>query len=377
MYKVSVDGQEGSAKLQTNLCAGYPEESRSTEIMTVAIALPLITFPIVGLRCFARWKTTGRLWWDDWMVVTAAILLAGLAGIEIASAVLGLGTHYWNVDLASNDRKLMQLLYAAHMLYILTQIFAKISILLFLSLIFSARWFQLTVRCFIPFLLLHGLVFVLATAFQCNPIASAWDKNNPNRTCLDTNIVWYCGAGVSLAEEVVILFLPIPELAKLQIDIRKKVALSFMFSLGSFACITTMIRLKYLVAFSTTFDTTWDNVDVAIWSIVKEFCAIVCASFLPLRPLLQRSPDLFSSSEKSMKDTSLGQSRRSILHIGKDKLHEPPETPLTDDLPLTPIDIADQMAAKADGKRQVLFTRKEAMVVRSESELQDVGSGMK
>ncbi|KAK2058248.1 integral membrane protein [Colletotrichum caudatum] len=376
--ELRADGQEGTAKLETNLCAAYPKESRSREVMTIAIVLPAMAFPIVGLRCLSRWRSAGRLWWDDWMAVVSAILLGGLAGIEIASAGLGFGSHYWNVDLA-NGRKIIRLFYAIEMLYILIQVFAKISILLFLSRIFPARWFQLTVRSLIVVLLLHALAFVLVTAFQCDPISFFWDTDNSERKCLNIGAIRYSGAGVSLAEELAILFLPLPELAKLRIDMRHKMALSFIFSLGIFSCITTMIRIKYMAIFSSTFDMTWDNVDIVIWSIIKEFCAITCASFLALRPLLQESPDLFSSSEETPKVTSTARSRRSMApHAGKDQSREVPETSMTDDnLPPTPIDIADQMAALADGKRPVVFTKHQGKIVRCESELQDVESGMK
>lgn len=160
------------------------------------------------------------------------MLLAGLAGIEIASADLGFGTHYWNVELAAGT-KLIQLFYVVQQLYILIQVFAKISILLFFSRIFPARWFQLTVRCSIAFLLIHGLVFLLVIVFQCTPISSTWDRSNPDRKCLNVTAIGYAGAVLSIVEDLVILVLPIPELVKLQLNIRKKIALGFMFSLGS------------------------------------------------------------------------------------------------------------------------------------------------
>ncbi|KAJ0325595.1 hypothetical protein COL5a_007406 [Colletotrichum fioriniae] len=306
------------------------------------------------------------------------MLLAGLAGIEIASADLGFGTHYWNIELDAGT-KLLKLFYAVQQLYIMIQVFAKISILLFFSRIFPAKWFQLTVRYFIMFLLLHGLIFLLVIIFQCTPVSSVWDRSNPNRTCLNVTAIGYAGAVFSIVEDLVILVLPIPELVKLQLNIRKKIALGFMFSLGSFACITTMVRLKYLIRFSSTFDTTWDNVDIVIWSIIEEFCAILCASLPALRPLLQKVPQLFSSNKTNTKDKSLGtvNSRRSMLNIGKDKFHEIPETPsMASELPLTPIDLADEMAAKADGKRQVLIT-KDVKVNVANFELQNVKSSKK
>nr|XP_036578530.1 uncharacterized protein CTRU02_11450 [Colletotrichum truncatum]KAF6785825.1 integral membrane protein [Colletotrichum truncatum] len=226
------EDQITAVELEASLCADYPKESRSQEVKNIAIALSAITFPVVALRCISRWMITKRLWWDDWTAVFATLLLAALAGVEIASADLGFGTHYWNVEPASGT-KLIQLFYAVQQIYILIQVFAKISILLFFSRIFPARWFQLTVRYFIAFLLSHGLIFLLVIIFQCTPISSIWDRSNSNRKCLDVTAIGYAGAVFSIIEDLVILVLPIPELIKLQLNIRKKIALGLMFSLGS------------------------------------------------------------------------------------------------------------------------------------------------
>lgn len=170
--------------------------------------------------------------WTNLKLTRGQILLAALAGIEIASADLGFGTHYWNVDPVSGE-KLIKLFYAVQQIYILIQVFAKISILLFFSRIFPAKWFQLTVRYFIMFLLLHGLIFLLTIVFQCTPISSIWDRSNSDRKCLDVTAIGYAGAVFSIVEDLVVMVLPIPELYKLQLNIHKKIALGLMFSLGS------------------------------------------------------------------------------------------------------------------------------------------------
>ncbi|RDW75393.1 hypothetical protein BP6252_06535 [Coleophoma cylindrospora] len=78
--------------------------------------------------------------------------------------------------------------------------------------------------------------------------------------------------------------------------LKKRIALIFLFSLGSFACITSMIRLKYIISYGTSADLTYDNVDVVTWSMLEAFMAIVCASLMCLRPLLVKLlPSIFQS----------------------------------------------------------------------------------
>ncbi|CRK36140.1 hypothetical protein BN1708_019928, partial [Verticillium longisporum] len=95
------------------------------------------------------------------------------------------------------------------------------------------RWFLVTVRAFTAFLILHGLLFVLLVAFQCMPVSSVWDRSNDNRTCINMTAVGYAGAAFSIIEDLVIMALPIPELLKLQLTKKKKIALAIIFSLGS------------------------------------------------------------------------------------------------------------------------------------------------
>ncbi|EGY15287.1 uncharacterized protein VDAG_06141 [Verticillium dahliae VdLs.17] len=197
------EDQVKAVGVEAAVCAAYPRPSRSKEVKTIAMVFTVVTFPIVGLRFLSRWTATSGFWWDDWTVLAAIVFLAGLAGIEIASAELGFGMHYWHVS-PENGTILLQLFYAVQMLYILIQVFAKMSILLFFSRIFQVRWFLVTVRAFIAFLILHGLLFVLLVAFQCMPVSSVWDRSNDNRTCINMTAVGYAGAAFSIIEDLVI-----------------------------------------------------------------------------------------------------------------------------------------------------------------------------
>jgi hypothetical protein len=68
----------------------------------------------------------------------------------------------------------------------------------------------------------------------------------------------------------------------------------------SSACVTSMIRLKYIISYGTSIDLTYDNVDVVIWSVLETFMAIICASLMCLRPLLARLlPSVFQSTHNT------------------------------------------------------------------------------
>lgn len=61
------------------------------------------------------------------------------------------------------------------------------------------------------------------------------------------------------------------------------------------ASITSVIRLKYVVKYSNSFDSTWDNVDVIKWSLIEILAACICGNLLPLRPLIEQLMPPFRS----------------------------------------------------------------------------------
>ncbi|KAH8663247.1 hypothetical protein BGZ61DRAFT_462788 [Ilyonectria robusta] len=285
------------ATISKQLCTGYPIESQSREVKTAAIACAALAFPIVALRCVARWMVTKKLWLDDWTAVMATVLLAALIGVQIESTNLGFGRHYWNVDVV-NGKTILQMFYVTQIFYILIQVSAKGSILALYSRLFSNRNFRMQVWAVAVFLLSHSLVFVGLVIFQCTPISSIWNRNLDGK-CLNLTAIGYAGAAFSIVEDIVLLIMPIPELLKLQLGTRKKAALLFMFSIGSFACVTTLVRLKYLVSFANSLDTTFDNVPIVIWSIIELSCALICASLPALRPLIHMVPGALSTVRSS------------------------------------------------------------------------------
>lgn len=53
-------------------------------------------------------------------------------------------------------------------------------------------------------------------------------------------------------------------------------------------CITTVVRLIYVIRNSDSRDATWNNIEPITWSALEVFVAITCASLPALRKALQR-----------------------------------------------------------------------------------------
>ena len=83
--------------------------------------------------------------------------------------------------------------------------------------------------------------FTMTVTFQCTPIDSYWNKFNENVDrsemgswkCIDLAAYGYAGSALQIALDLWLMALPMPELLKLSLPVRKKIAVCFMFAVGS------------------------------------------------------------------------------------------------------------------------------------------------
>ncbi|TKW54162.1 hypothetical protein CTA1_6678 [Colletotrichum tanaceti] len=305
--------QTTTAEASQLMCRGFPIPNRQSFTRIVSIVLPSVTATVVALRCFARLNIARSLWWDDWLTLVAMVShISGrcrsqcsenglnliLCACDLKNMELGFGLHYWNINPA-NARTILQIVYAMQIVYILEldvadsplltqhRLVSKFAICFFYMRVFDTPKFRRVARFFFASLALEIILFLFLTTFQCVPIQAIWDKEIQGR-CLNISYIGYGGAILSILNDIILIVLPIPDLMKLQMNRTKKVEVAFMFGLGSFACVASMIRLKSLVNFANTYDATWEYYDVMLWSSIEVNLSIICGSLPALRPLLKK-----------------------------------------------------------------------------------------
>jgi hypothetical protein len=105
--------------------------------------------------------------------------------------------------------------------------------ILFLYLrIFPSKSFRLATYMTMAFIIVQTIALVFVVSFQCTPVDSYWDITIPGK-CIHSQAFVYAAAGLSILEDLVIMLLPVMELKALKLDLKKKLALAFMFALGS------------------------------------------------------------------------------------------------------------------------------------------------
>lgn len=139
---------------------------------------------------------------------------------------------------------------------------------------------------------------------SCSNIRAQWDLTvAAHAKCWDggtfRRMAW-AASGINIVTDLLFaLFIPIPMLWKLQMNIGTKVSVMVILGLGLFACVASIVRIPYLVNFARKGDPLWDTRYVIIWSVVEMALGIIAGSLITLRPLVRGILSTFSGSGSS------------------------------------------------------------------------------
>lgn len=204
--------------------------------------------------------------------------------------MLAFGVDTWRVDV-QDVTKGLQLFYIDQSFYLTCLCLTKVAIICFYQRIFPHRRFQWAAYATMAFVIISTIVFVFMQIFQCKPISVAWEgwvDGSQNKYCTDVNTLAYSAASFSIAQDLVILVLPLPLLMKLNTGRRNRAGIILMFSLGVFVLVTSCVRLRYITKFGHTVNPSWDLADPLIWSGVEVAVSIIVACLPAIRVLIVR-----------------------------------------------------------------------------------------
>ncbi|KAH9807328.1 Protoporphyrinogen oxidase, partial [Teratosphaeria destructans] len=265
------------------------DNSAGARLLTIVVAFTSAAIFFVLTRIVIRAKR-GALGSDDLWIAVALVFSMLLTASVAISVKHGYGLH--SSQLAPDS--LAQALfwwYLAQAFYKAITWPTKISILLMYKRVFAAtsevRWFGIRLRPLIWTMV--GLCAACFTAFEsagvfaCTPVQRSWDRRVPG-TCTNAAARYYAYVAVNFATDVAVLAIPIPLINGLMsITRRQKLALTAVFMLGGFDCITTLIRIGKL---NVGADITYTGTKSVEWSCVEANVGIICACLPLLRPVV-------------------------------------------------------------------------------------------
>ncbi|EER28470.1 hypothetical protein CPC735_063430 [Coccidioides posadasii C735 delta SOWgp] len=168
----------------------------------------------------------------------------------------------------------------------------KVAILLLYLRLFSVqKVFRWLCYALIALTVLSGIAYTPLTIWQCSPVQAFWDRSIPHQ-CIGNQHWRLSYSVINIGTDFLILFLPIQRIFCLQLERRDKIALIFIFSLGAFVCIISVIRVTTIRRVGKRKDPLWNTFPLGLWSVVEVNTGIVCACM----PMIRQSLSVLKSA---------------------------------------------------------------------------------
>ncbi|PWY66522.1 hypothetical protein BO94DRAFT_613767 [Aspergillus sclerotioniger CBS 115572] len=285
--------------MQNSFQTRSESENRGPLIVIINGTVTGVAAAVVALRLVSRAAIVKRLGLDDWTMAAATV--TAILNVVIA----GLGKHDGTVP-STNLVPAAKLRYVTHIVYTLITGLIKASIcLLYLRLFPNLRGLT---RGTIAFITAMTTAIILATIFQCSPVDAVYNPHKYHHyLCFASIPFWYATAALSLVTDLWILILPVRTILGLQVGKKKRLMVVGLLSLGSFACIASIVRMVYIVKLYQSTDPSWSTFGVSVSSGIEVAVSIIAASLPGTKPVIDLIfPRLFSTTANKSHTPSQG-----------------------------------------------------------------------
>ena len=250
------------------------------------VSIMIIAIVTVALRLVGRYLSSLRFGLDDISITLGLIVTLGVDTCELVAVRLGYGKHL--IALAgSHVHNLLKLQWSTQVVFHPAVTLTKLSLLFFYNRIFPFPNFRICTYIAGMLQVLFCIVATCLMTFTCSPVHKYWDDPFHDEGCLNIEALTIGITAADVAMDVVVLILPVPWLAKSQLDRNRKIGLISLCLLGSFVCLTAAIRLPLISQISCA-DAPYSGVDAGIWLVVEANVGILCACLPIMRPLLKK-----------------------------------------------------------------------------------------
>ncbi|KAF6830169.1 integral membrane protein pth11-like protein [Colletotrichum musicola] len=273
--------------------AGLDLEETIVVSYNVAVCVVLgLAAASVTLRFYVRSIKGAKLWWDDYTILLSVLLCSAPVFNTILAGHFGAGEHVWssNIDRFIN---LVKVVYSESFVYAAAVTSTKVSILLLYRRLFSAKgglgrlysimfW---TATCLTT---VYPLILWISIACACRPVSYYWNQYiGAEGSCINVNLFFLVLGIVNMFNDIVILFVPVPQIWQLQLNKRTKTSIIGIMLLGGFVCVASIVRIYYLNGLFQNVDVTWWMGPSFAWSSLEPSVAVISACLPTFAPLFR------------------------------------------------------------------------------------------
>ncbi|PHH91883.1 hypothetical protein CDD83_9904 [Cordyceps sp. RAO-2017] len=243
--------------------------------IAVVAVFTLLSSVSVALR-FVQRRMLKRWWWDDWSILGALVLAYGILVTTTLVATYGGAGYHINTFSQAQLETYIKICLANNVIYNFAVLLSRLSILFFYGRIFSIEPVVIRALQVLGFVIVAGCIAAAAGfIFSNSPVAGQWNLDIDSTT-INLKAFWVSRGILNIVVDVIILAIPQFIVWKLRLSPGRRVAVSFVFLLGSFVIIASIVRVIYLAKVDVS-DFTYEFTIPGIWTCVEMNMSIICA----------------------------------------------------------------------------------------------------
>ncbi|KAH8779133.1 phosphatidylserine decarboxylase [Hyaloscypha sp. PMI_1271] len=247
---------------------------------TVIVVLARIYVRAIMLKTFGT---------DDYLITAATICGVGVLICFIGETQHGVGMHTASIT-AGEFVKMLHWQFFHSLTVTLGISLIKLSVAFFLLRLVPGKAYKWFLHGVIIFLVAFTLSSEGTILFSCVPIRASWDRaGEPNAKCFDNHLFTAIGmfnSIINIITDVLFASLPISVVWSLQVNLRTKLSLLAILSLGYFACAASIVKTVIQAHVLANPDSTRSD-SYFVWNSIELYIGILAASLPSLRPLFR------------------------------------------------------------------------------------------
>ncbi|PBP22598.1 integral membrane protein [Diplocarpon rosae] len=266
--------------------------TRALEVEVIAAVFLTLGWTTAILRCYVRRSKSKGLGADDWLAILALLFFTTTTIFTFLGIKNSMGMHLHDIIATApqNMTPAMMWWFGNELGYVVTSCAIKMSVVVFLLRIVVEEPHRVILRCTMAVVALSTIGYFFFLVFQCSPVDYFWLQfSMKTGSCVSPELVGsmtYAHSAVNALADLVLAFLPVIIVSRLQMNPRTKLTVSIILSMGIFACVAVIVRIPYIkILVENADDFLYSSIDVVIWSGIELGLAITAANLATLRPL--------------------------------------------------------------------------------------------
>ena len=121
----------------------------------------------------------------------------------------------------------------------------KVSMICLYLRIFIAKYFRRLCYASLAVVISWAIGSVVATIFQCVPVAAFWDKSIKDPRCINSDVFWISYGITNIITDAIIFTLPMREVSRLHLPRREKIGIMLVFLTGALWVTRDAVRRRF------------------------------------------------------------------------------------------------------------------------------------